>query len=114
MISLTNERRNIALSTRVMKFDDDSKADLRFTIPRNARVPEDIPITLIYANDRPICEAIHDKLKHFSPPGFPANTIVFYHAKIGQKRKRHLEEGLRKGEVRIMICTDAVGMVSMC
>lgn len=97
-----------------MKYDEGSKGDLRFTIPRNARGPEDIPITLIYANDRGICEEIYDQLKHFSPLGFPANTIVYYHAKIGQKRKRNLEEGLRKGKVRIMICTDAVGMVSKC
>lgn len=33
VVWLRNERRNIALSTRVMQFEDVSKADLRFTVP---------------------------------------------------------------------------------
>lgn len=111
VVSLTNERRNVILVTRPMKFDELSMGDLRFTIPREAKVPQDVPITLIYANTRASCETIYDRLKHFSPTWLHG-AIAYYHAKIGQKKKRRLEERLRKGKVRIMICTDAVGMVS--
>lgn len=111
VVSLTNERKNIGLVTRPMKFDESSMADLRFTIPREAKVPQDVPITLIYANTRASCETIYDRLKHFSP-SWLHGAIAYYHAKIGQKKKRRLEERLRNGDIRIMICTDAVGMVS--
>ena len=46
--------------------------------------------------------------------GIPTDCIAFYHAKIGEKRKRELEEKLKKGEIRILVCTDAVGMVHEC
>lgn len=113
VVWLRNERRNIALSTRVMQFEDVSKADLRFTVPRNAKGAQDIPITLIFADTRALCEIICDKLREFVPPGSPADTVAYYHSQIGQARKRDLEARLRNGEVRILICTDAVGMVSI-
>lgn len=112
-MSLTNERGNIALSVRVMKFEEVTKADLRFIIPRDAMGPQDIPITLIYSEGRNTCETIRDQLMEYLPPGSPVNTLAFYHALIGHKRKRSLEESLRKGEGRFLICTDAVGMVSI-
>ena len=46
------------------------------------------------------------------PDRMPEDTVSFYHSKIGQERKRELEAKLRMGEVRILACTDAVGMVS--
>lgn len=113
LVSLTNERKNIALSIREMRFEDKSFADLRFTIPRNAKGPQDIPITLIYVNERTICEDICDKLREYAPPDSKEHTIAYYHALVGQKQKRFLEERLREGEVRILVCTDAVGMVSI-
>lgn len=89
-----------------MQFDEVSFADLRFTIPRGAKGPQDIPITLIYVNKRPICEDICDKLKEYAPPGSNEHTISYYHSLLGNGRKRSLEERLRKGEVRILVCTD--------
>ena len=40
------------------------------------------------------------------------DCVAFYYAKIGEKRNRELEDQLRRAEVHILICTDAVGMVS--
>ena len=112
VIALSNERKNIALSTRAMKFDKESKADLRFSVPNGTSQPTDIPITLIYVNTRIECEDICDVLNTYLPQGMPEDTVSFYHSKIGHDRKRELEEKLRSGEVRILVCTDAVGMVS--
>lgn len=113
LIALTNERKNIVLSTRKMQYEEGSFADLRFTIPRDAKGPQDIPITLIYVNKRPTCEDICDKLKEYAPPNSNKHTIAYYHALVGQKEKRSIEERLCKGEVRILVCTDAIGMVSI-
>ncbi|KAJ7803828.1 P-loop containing nucleoside triphosphate hydrolase protein [Mycena olivaceomarginata] len=98
-ISLTNARPNIALSVRAMQFPEESRADLRFLIPPQASKPEHIPITLGYCNTRLAWRGC-----------MRCECIAFYHAKIGQAQKRNLEERLRKGKIRILFCTDAVGM----
>lgn len=114
-ISFSNARPNVALSVRSMRHPAESKADLRFLIPSNATRPEDIDITLIYCNQRLATEDICDALRRWAEDeGIATTCVAFYHAKIGDKRKRQLEEMLRHGEVRILVCTDAVGMVEEC
>jgi superfamily II DNA helicase RecQ len=113
MVQLTNARPNVALSVRSMRFDNYSMADLRFLIPSGASKPDDIDISLVYCNRRTVCEDAVDRLRSWAAAeGIPTDCIAFYHAKIGEKRKRELEEKLRSGEIRILVCTDAVGMVS--
>jgi superfamily II DNA helicase RecQ len=95
-----------------MHFDNYLMADLRFLIPTGASKAEDIPITLVYCNRRITCKDAVDRLRAWAAAeSIPTDCIAFYHAKIGKKRKRELEEKLRFGEVRILVCTDAVGMV---
>jgi superfamily II DNA helicase RecQ len=111
-ISFSNVRPNVALSVRSMQHPEESKADLRFLIPPHATKPEDIDITLVYCNQRLTTEDICDALRRWADDeGITPSCIAFYHAKIGAKRKRQLEEMLRRGEIRILVCTDAVGMV---
>ena len=113
MVQMTNTRPNVALSCRTMCHSDESKADLRFLIPKGASTPEDIEISLVYCNQRITCEDAVDRLRQWArDEGIPESCIAFYHAKIGAKRKRELEELLRRGEIRILVCTDAVGMVN--
>ncbi|KAI1783590.1 P-loop containing nucleoside triphosphate hydrolase protein [Ganoderma leucocontextum] len=110
-ICMTNARPNVALSVRPMRHSDESKADLRFVIPADATTPQDIPVTLVYCNTRLTCEDIVDRLRGWlRKAGLSPDASAFYHAKIGNKRKRDLEEKLSKGDVRILVCTDAVGM----
>ncbi|KAF8165834.1 P-loop containing nucleoside triphosphate hydrolase protein [Crassisporium funariophilum] len=110
-ISVTNARPNVALSVRVMKHSDESKADLRFIIPFNTEAPKDIPITLVYCNRRDITEICVDRTRGWAnDQGITGDCIAFYHAHIGSKRKRQLEEQLAKGEIRILYCTTALGM----
>ncbi|KAJ6620457.1 P-loop containing nucleoside triphosphate hydrolase protein [Mycena sp. CBHHK59/15] len=90
---------------------DDTKADLRFLIREDATVPADIPISLVYFNTRIETEDACDQLQLWAHDvGIDTSAIAFYHAKIGTARKRELERKLRNGEVRILCCTDAVGM----
>lgn len=115
LITLTNARPNIALSVRTFKHSEESKADLAFLLPKagsNAKV-EDIDITLVYCNERIVAEDACDALRRWATEqGLPRSCIAFYHAKISSKRKREIEEKLRVGEIRILLCTDAVGMVT--
>lgn len=113
MIRMTNARPNVALSCRAMKHAEKSKADLRFLILPNATKAEDIDVTLVYCNQRVKCEDAVDNLRLWAKKmGIEESRIAFYHARIGEKRKRMLEEMLQRGEVRVLVCTDAVGMVS--
>lgn len=113
MIQLTNARPNVALSVRVMEHSDDSKGDLRFLIPPKANQPTDIPITLVYCNQRSTTEDCADRAKEWAEEhGLPTSCIAFYHALIGQERKHKIEEELRAGNIRILFCSEALGMVS--
>ncbi|KAG1760023.1 hypothetical protein EDD22DRAFT_848815 [Suillus occidentalis] len=83
----------------VMKFADESKADLRFVVPHGATLANDIPTQLIYCNDRTTTEDIVDKLRGWLPSHIPWSCIAFYHAKIGTKHKCQIEEKLRSDAV---------------
>jgi superfamily II DNA helicase RecQ len=95
-----------------MKHAKTSKADLCFLIPPGATKAEDIDITLVYCNQRIKCEDAVDHLRFWAKQlELPESCIAFYHARVGEKQKRKLEELLRRGEICILVCTDAVGMV---
>ena len=95
-----------------MQHSEESKGDLRFLIPNDAKEPKDIPITLVYCNQRVTTEDATDRLRDWAEDcGIPRDCIAFYHAKVGSKRKHESEEGLQKGEIHILLCTDVVGMV---
>ena len=111
MVQVTNDRPNVALSVRIMDHPEESKADLRCAIPNGAVKPEDIPVAIIYMNLRYECERTVDKLRSWLPPGIPPECIAFYHAKIGSARKREIEILLQEGKIRIVVCTEAMGMV---
>ncbi|KAJ3518750.1 hypothetical protein NMY22_g13524 [Coprinellus aureogranulatus] len=114
VVSLSNDRPNVALSVKVKKHSEESKGDLRFLIPEDAVSPSDIPQAAIYCNQRLTCEDAADKAREWAKEagilGDPSEFIVFYHAKVGSKRKREIEEGIRNGRVRLVFCTDALGM----
>lgn len=113
-ISITNKRPNIALSVRGMQHSEESKADLRFLIPPNATNPSDIPITLIYCNQRKITEECVDRMRDWAKEqGIPLDCIAYYHAYIGEERKRELEDLLSQDLMRAMFATKALGMVSL-
>lgn len=113
MIQLNNSRPNVALSVRVMKHSNESKGDLRFLIPPEAKQPSQVPVTLVYCNQRSTTEDAADRAKDWAEEqGLPTDCIAFYHALVGDKRKREIEELLRAGNIRVLFCTDALGMVS--
>lgn len=116
-IAISNARPNVALSVRATAHEEPSFADLRFLIPVDAKKTADIPVTLVYFNERLKAERACDRLSQWArdagieiPDG--DECVAFYHAKVGPKRKRELEAMLAAGKVRILCCTDAVGMVS--
>ena len=114
MIRVTNARPNVALSVRTMKYSNDSKADLRFLIPVTATNAEEIPMTIVYCNERTTTEDCNDRLQDWAEEqGIPKECVGFYHALIGEKQKREIEDSLKDGKLRILFATEALGMVSV-
>ncbi|KAF9472426.1 hypothetical protein BDN70DRAFT_970895 [Pholiota conissans] len=111
VIQLTNSRPNVALSVRTMQHPEASKADLRFIIPVDATKASDIPITLVYCNKRKDMEECVDRMREWAvKEDIDLDCIAFYYALIGEKRKRKIEELLGKGDIRVLFCTEALGM----
>ena len=112
MVRVTNARPNVALSVRPMQKKEKSMGDLRFLIPPGANKAEDIKIILVYCNQRGVAEEGADYARDWvEEHGISTETVAFYHALVGDKRKREIEEKLARGEICILFCTDAVGMV---
>ena len=57
MIQLTNAHPNVALSVQVMKHSNESKGDLWFLIPPEAKQPDQVPVALVYCNQQSTTEA---------------------------------------------------------
>ncbi|KAF8798379.1 hypothetical protein BYT27DRAFT_7228444 [Phlegmacium glaucopus] len=111
MIQLTNSHPNVALSVRVMNHSDEAKGDLWFLIPPEAKEPNQVPVTLVYCNQRSTTEDAADRAKDWAEEqGLPTDCVAFYHALVGDKRKRELEELLCAGRVHLLFCTEALGM----
>jgi superfamily II DNA/RNA helicase len=110
-VEITNDRPNIALSVRTMEHAKTSYGDLAFLIGPESKAPGDIDTTLVYCNERLACEeAAYVLRRRAEDLGIDPECIAFYHAKIGEREKRRLEERLRSGAIRILVCSDAVGM----
>ncbi len=109
-ISLSNEKPNIALSVRLLQHPEDSFADLMTIIPSNATSPEDIEQTIIYVNGRMTAELIEEFFRN-NCPDFPPDFVEFYHRHVHQDEKDRIHERLSNGKLRIIIATDALGMV---
>lgn len=112
MVRVTNKRPNIALSIRVMQYSEESKAGLRFLIPKDAKSPDDIPPTLVYCNSRTTAEQAADQTRDWADEmGISRDCIAYFHALIGEDRKSQLVEHVTRGTVHVLYCTEALGMV---
>ena len=92
-----------------MQHPEESKADLCFLIPPHAPNPKDIDITLVYCNQRIICEDAGNSLRRWAKDeGLPEACIAFYHAKVGNKQKHEMEEmthgAFETGGSSLIIC----------
>ncbi|KAJ7798350.1 P-loop containing nucleoside triphosphate hydrolase protein [Mycena olivaceomarginata] len=94
-VSMSNARPNIALSVRKIMHPDDTKADLRFLLPNGATTGRRGTGN---AGHGPRTSVSRSLRSHFTMQ------------KSGRPRKRELERLLREGKVRILCCTDAMGM----
>jgi superfamily II DNA helicase RecQ len=114
-INKGNDRRNVSLLARPISSAQNSYADLNFLIPR--RCPGgsgDIPKAFVYLDDTLAGAQIVDHLNGLVPSTFRKLGVVRpYNASLSLEIRTALLQLFRSGVVRILVCTDAAGMVSV-
>jgi superfamily II DNA helicase RecQ len=110
-IAISNEKPNAALSVRTLHHPQGTYADLMTIFNSTITRLEDFPQTVIYVNSRPEAERIEEFLRDNAPKYISPDCIEFYHRFIDDTRKRLLEHRIMSGEMKVIIATDALGMV---
>lgn len=112
-INLGNDRPNVSLVVRAIHNPMNTYSDLDFLIPREAKTPSEIKKSFVYADSVTTGIEIEERLYEISPHTFrEAGIIRPYSAAFSSEHRAQLMVLFKAGVVRILICTDAAGMVS--
>lgn len=107
-----NDRNNVTLVCRPCVHPLESYRDLRFVLPPGVQVPLDIPKTFIYADHVESGTGIVDYLTGCLPLALQDQGLVRpYNATFSAEYRKEVMERFREGTVRVLVCTDAAGMV---
>jgi superfamily II DNA helicase RecQ len=110
-VNLGNNRENISIIVRAIQNPMSTFSDLGFVIPDQVSDATDIKKTWIYAdNIETGCEII-DYLRQLVPISL-RSAIRSYNAIHSIEYRDEVMEMFRIGAVRVLVCTDAAGMVS--
>lgn len=111
-IDVGNDRPNVSIVVRSIHHPINTYADLDFVINLLAENPSDIEKAFIYCDNTGMGTEILDHLTEILPVHLRHLGIIRpYNACFSKKYRRAVMEEFRAGRVRILICTDAAGMV---
>jgi superfamily II DNA helicase RecQ len=111
-LNLGNDRPNVSLVVRSIQNNISSYTDLDFLIPREVRNVGEVAKTFVYADNITVGSDMMEHLYEISPDTFrEAGIIRTYSSAFSAKYRRDVMELFKAGLVRILICTDAAGMV---
>lgn len=109
-VNLGNDRKNIKVEVRTLKNATDFEAlDDVFNFA-SIHMPSDIPKTLVFANTRAIVQQLWRYIRLRLDPHLHY-TVDFMHGLRSKRGKRQTMNRFVTSEVRILIATEAVGMV---
>ncbi len=108
-LNLGNDRINIRQEMRLMKSGSDYAA-LDFIVA-GAQEVEDIPRTVVFVNAIPKCHAAAHRLREVAGPSL-RDQVGILHAKRGTLSREDAWETFKQGKVRVLVATEAAGMVS--
>ncbi len=114
-IDIGNDRPNISLAVRACQNPMNTYSDLDFVIPDSVTSIEDIPKTWIYVDNIDLGAEIIRHLRQVlreRSPGLAGNVIRPYNARLSLPYRQKAMQNFRDGSIRILICTEAAGMVS--
>lgn len=128
-INKGNDRPNVSIVVRACEYPLNSYADADFIIPAVVRCAEDIPKTYLYVDNISMGSELIDYLNaklasRFEPtnspegaPGDrpskrpPKGVIRPFNATLSQEYRKLAMAHFRLGGIRVLVCTDAAGMV---
>jgi superfamily II DNA helicase RecQ len=112
-VNVGNDRPNVAQVVRAMEHPMNTFRDMDFLVLENIQSPEDIKKGFLYCDDINLGSSIVDYLNARVNPKFRSQGLIRpYNAAMSQKYRREVMRLFKEGIVRILVCTDAAGMVS--
>ena len=112
-LSIGNDRPNVSIVVRAIQNPMNTYSDLDFLIPANVQQPDDIKKTFLYVDQISTQIEIEDRLYSRLPSSFRNQGVIRpYSASFMTEHRAEVMALFKAGIVRILICTDAAGMVS--
>jgi superfamily II DNA helicase RecQ len=113
-INIGNERANVFVGVRMMKFPVNSFKDLSMLIDPNESDPANIPKTIVYIDDVVDVTLAVIALNGWLHVSLREDGLIMpVHAWMPASYRSSAMHKFAVGEVRILICTEAAGMVNI-
>ena len=112
-LSIGNDRPNVSIVVHAIQNPMNTYSDLDFLIPANVQQPDNIKKTFLYVDQISTQIEIKDRLYSHLPSSFQNQGVIQpYSASFTTEHRAEVMALFKAGIVRILICTDAAGMVS--
>jgi superfamily II DNA helicase RecQ len=112
-IDVGNDRPNVSIVVRAIQHPLNTYVDLDFILKDLVTDPAQIPKTFIYCDNIAMGTEIIDHLMKLLPEGLRhCGLIRPYNACFSKAYRKAVMKKFKVGEIRILVCTDAAGMVS--
>jgi len=113
-IDVGNDRPNVSIVICGIHHPLNTYADLDFVVTMLVDDASQIPKTFIYADNIAVGQKIIEHLNSLLPESLQHSGIIRpYNAAYGKAYRKKVMALFAKGEVQILVCTDAAGMVSL-
>jgi hypothetical protein len=95
-----------------MEHPANSYQDTDFIVPADNKTPADIKLTFLYTDDIKDGGQLVDHLNARVHPDYRGRGLVRpYNAGMSRQYRSHVMALFRAGVIRVLVCTDAAGMV---
>jgi superfamily II DNA helicase RecQ len=112
-IDVGNDCPNISIVICGIHHPLNTYADLDFVVMMLVDDVSQIPKTFIYADNIAVGQKIIEHLNSLLPESLQHSGIIRPYNVYGKAYRKKVMALFAKGEVRILVCTDAAGMVSL-
>lgn len=111
-INIGNDRPNVSLVIRAMEHPMNTYKDLDFLIPEDPECTTDIPKSFVYSDSVPSGPEIVDHMEATLPKHLQGRGLIRpFSAAFSKKYRKAVMKQFKAGIIRILVCTDAAGMV---
>lgn len=113
LIKLGNDRPNIRHEIACMTGSKENPTDILDLLPSNIQPGTKLEKTVWFCNSRDACHATEKILREALPKDMQNQVAVFHSLRSKRARRRIMQQFEREdSRIRILICTEAAGMVS--